>query len=474
MNIYFKKYLKYKNKYLLLLKGGTSSEITFLSSLTGEVLLTLRLDLDDVQDYSSFCNLVSQKIPNERKKIIEYRFNTEIINPSNYKRIISNCNIIYITYVDLPELYTNKGNLVFHGFVVIYKGNVIMKRLDSLKISDENNKKLINIMKINSTIKECVCIDHDNCAKTLGVPFFGDETETETKTKTKEFYSLLENEKIEQFYSTYFAFAGLTNTRTVITWGNSINGGDSSKVKDKLIKIKTIYSTNFAFAALSEEGTVITWGCPHRGGNSSGVTEKLRGIIKIYSTSSAFAAINEEGTVITWGDHDEGGDSSNVKKRLINIKNIYSSSSVFAAINNENEVIIWGSPDNGGPWRLFDENILKCWRSSKLKSSWGSDMELLDRNNFELSNIKEIYSTQFGFTALTIDGKVITLGSYNIFVTIDILGNVIDINYEDLISKLNEGNILKVYSAHFAFVAVTFDGSMIIWTKDIHDRMPTI
>ena len=38
MNKYFKKYLKYKNKYLLLQKGGTP-KITFIKIVTNETLL---------------------------------------------------------------------------------------------------------------------------------------------------------------------------------------------------------------------------------------------------------------------------------------------------------------------------------------------------------------------------------------------------------------------------------------------------
>ena len=81
--------------------------------------------------------------------------------------------------------------------------------------------------------------------------------------------------------------------------------------------MKEIYSTDYAFAALREDGSVITWGNSDYGGDSSSIAAHLKsGVKKIYSADSAFAAVKEDGSVITWGDEDSGGDSSSVAGQL--------------------------------------------------------------------------------------------------------------------------------------------------------------
>ncbi len=78
-----------------------------------------------------------------------------------------------------------------------------------------------------------------------------------------------------------------------------------------------IYSTDWAFAALREDGSVITWGNSDYGGDSSSVASQLKsGVKKIYSTDLAFAALREDGSLITWGRKAYGGVSSSVAAQL--------------------------------------------------------------------------------------------------------------------------------------------------------------
>ena len=56
--------------------------------------------------------------------------------------------------------------------------------------------------------------------------------------------------------------------------------------------VVAIYSANSAFAALKSDGSVITWGFSTYGGDSSSVASSLAsGIVGFSSTSGAFAAI---------------------------------------------------------------------------------------------------------------------------------------------------------------------------------------
>ena len=76
--------------------------------------------------------------------------------------------------------------------------------------------------------------------------------------------------------------------------------------------------TNAAFAAIKFDGSVITWGESGLGSDSSKVENDLAsGVQQIYSTRfGAFAAVKNDGSVITWGDSRCGGDSSKVKNDL--------------------------------------------------------------------------------------------------------------------------------------------------------------
>jgi hypothetical protein len=76
-------------------------------------------------------------------------------------------------------------------------------------------------------------------------------------------------------------------------------------------KTVTIVSNNSAFAALKTDGSVVTWGDSIRGGDSSSVSASLTsGVTQIFSATSAFAALKTDGSVITWGVNSFGGNSS--------------------------------------------------------------------------------------------------------------------------------------------------------------------
>jgi len=190
--------------------------------------------------------------------------------------------------------------------------------------------------------------------------------------------------KYPGMYANGYVFAALKTDGTVVTWGDSYYGGDSSAVASKLTNVKAIYSTSIAFAALKTDGTVVTWGDSNGGGDSSAVASKLTNVKAIYSTSIAFAALKTDGTVVTWGDSYSGGDSSSVASQLTNVKSIYSTYYTFAALKTDGTVVTWGSSSYGGD-------------SSAVAS--------------QLTNIKSIYSTGGAFAALKTDGTVVTWGS---------------------------------------------------------------
>ena len=125
---------------------------------------------------------------------------------------------------------------------------------------------------------------------------------------------------VTQIYSNEGAFAALKSDGSVVTWGASESGGNSSSVSSRLTSgVTQIFSTcsSGAFAALKSDGSVVTWGSSGGGGDSSSVSSRLTsGVTQIFSNGWAFAALKSDGSVVTWGSSDGGGDSSSVSSQL--------------------------------------------------------------------------------------------------------------------------------------------------------------
>ena len=67
------------------------------------------------------------------------------------------------------------------------------------------------------------------------------------------------------------------------------------------------------------DGSVVTWGDPLDGGDSSAVQDLLRNVQQVQATDRAFAAILADGSVVTWGNPGHGGDSSAVQDRIAHL-----------------------------------------------------------------------------------------------------------------------------------------------------------
>jgi Ca2+-binding RTX toxin-like protein len=203
---------------------------------------------------------------------------------------------------------------------------------------------------------------------------------------------------VTQIYSSSVAFAALRIDGSVVTWGDSESGGDSSAVKNKLngtIDVTQIYSNGNAFAALCENGSVVTWGNESSGGNSSiyyeetsdifpdtlkkgdSVLNQLDGTIKtikIYSTGGSidgigsdlgyresFAALREDGSVVIWGDtaaistysydakskiYTKQSSLSNPLNGECKITKIYNNGGSLVASREDNSIVVWGDDDS--------------------------------------------------------------------------------------------------------------------------------
>eukprot|EP00434_Breviolum_minutum_P000883 symbB.v1.2.000780.t1/scaffold42.1/size391715/9 len=170
---------------------------------------------------------------------------------------------------------------------------------------------------------------------------------------------------VQHIHATWWAFAAILEDGSVVFWGDADYGGDTS-VRDQLKGVEQIRATDYAFAAILadgsviqatrkafaailEDGSIVTWGPADYGGDSSGVRDQLKGVLQIRaSLNGAFAAILADGSVVTWGSAYFGGDSSAVREQLMGVQQIQASGGAFAAILANGSVVTWGHPDLGG------------------------------------------------------------------------------------------------------------------------------
>jgi hypothetical protein len=270
------------------------------------------------------------------------------------------------------------------------------------------------------------------------------------------------------------AFAAVKNDGSVVTWGSSDHGGDSSTVAGDLSAgVKQIYSSDKAFAAIKDDGSVVTWGSSDHGGDSSAVADDLSsGVTQIYSAhhinlkgAVAFAAVKEDGSVVTWGNSDHGGDSSGVADDLSSgVTKIYSTVYAFAALKEDGSVVTWGNSGSGDSSGVADDlssGVTEIYSSTyafaALKDdgsvvTWGSSDYGGDSSAVALSSgVTQVQPNRYAFAAVKKDGSVVTWGSSD-------HGGDSSAVADDL-----SLGVTKIYSTAYAFAALKEDGSVVTW-----------
>ena len=87
-------------------------------------------------------------------------------------------------------------------------------------------------------------------------------------------------------------FTATTTITPSSSSGDAKAGGYIPPAKQALLSdVVALYSNEVAFAALTSTGTVVTWGDDDAGGDSSGVNSELVNVQSIESSGSAFTAM---------------------------------------------------------------------------------------------------------------------------------------------------------------------------------------
>ena len=457
-----------------------------LGTATASIYVTPYNIKDDGKDVTTNLSLLLQNFDADRddENIIDVsKLESYDFNSSGFSSIVDDIKTIIANYLASAE-FQNYIDDAKHDFIT---QEVVKEKMDeNLEEHDYTEGRPV----VKNTVDTTTLIENDPLKQTLSYPgkypgmyangsafavikedgsvvtwgdsSYGGDSSSVTNKLTD----------VKAIYSNGYAFAALKKDASVITWGDSSYGGDSSDVADKLTDVKAIYSTISAFAALKDDGSVVTWGNSNNGGDSSSVANKLTDIKAIYSTTwGAFAALRGDGNVITWGNSDLGGDSSNVADKLTNIQAIYSTYSAFAALRNDGSVVTWGRSDYDGgdsssvAGKLTDVKAIystgqafAALRSDCRVITWGSSDAGGNSSSItdKLTDVKTIYSNDKAFVALIGDDSVVTWGDSR-------FGG----DSSDVANKLIDVKV--IHSTIHAFAALRGDGSVITWGDSYYD-----
>lgn len=241
------------------------------------------------------------------------------------------------------------------------------------------------------------------------------------------------------------AFVARKTGGELVVWGHADAGGKpDAEIRAQLRDgVVAMARTMQAFAAVKESGAVVVWGNPEFGGDSSSAGG-LRGVVSVVGTwgetRGAFAALTETGGVVAWGDPECGGDlGSKAEQVARDVKSIFASGCSFAALKTTGEVVCWGDPEKGGEPVVFftDEDSGMAQYSVKEKLSAG---------------VVSIAASDDVFIALKEGGEVVGWGVGEDGAHLD----------EDLVKEL--GNDVVSISANVAaFAALKVGGRVVTW-----------
>lgn len=138
------------------------------------------------------------------------------------------------------------------------------------------------------------------------------------------------------------AFAALTKSGDVITWGDSFAGGDSREVTEQLKQVKQIVPVKDGFAALRQDGSVVYWGNAGKLSLDKALQSRMTNITKLFANREAIAALDANGKVHTWGYGPYGGNSLQVQDELVDVVDIFAKGRSFVALKKDGSAVVWG------------------------------------------------------------------------------------------------------------------------------------
>lgn len=262
-----------------------------------------------------------------------------------------------------------------------------------------------------------------------------------------------------------FSYAALKSDGSVLTWGNTLNGGDSSAVSANLSdNVTSIFSTGSAFAALKNDGSVYAWGNTSSGGDLSGNSANLSsGVVSVSSNYFSFAALKSSGDVIAWGNSTHGGSSPAVT----DAQSLFSNKYAYTAIRTDGSLYSWGNVNYGGTTPptsahpaisvyntegafavKFSDGSLEAWGNSNFggqADSVSSDLS---------SGIHTVSATRKAFAALKQ-----AVSGYSVVTW----GDAAHGGDSSSVSTELSSDVVELFATNSAFAALKSDGSAVFW-----------
>ncbi|KAJ9465844.1 hypothetical protein DIPPA_32558 [Diplonema papillatum] len=267
------------------------------------------------------------------------------------------------------------------------------------------------------------------------------------------------------------AYAAITLTGAVVSWGAAFSGGDSSTVAASLRGIERIFASEKAFAAVTADGRALSWGddgmTPAK---AAAVSASLSsGVVDVAATAYAFAALKSDGSVVAWGQSYYGSDTSGVAALAASgVSSVFATKQAFAAVKADGSAFAWGAPGGGGSTATVAAELAGTPRVVTIASTdaafaavradgsvvtWGHDSRGGDSVSVQavLQSVEAVYATSTAFAAVTTSGGVVAWGAAGAG------GNASTVDAE-----LRAG-VARVVGNEAAFAALTAAGSVVAW-----------
>jgi len=466
--IYIKNIYSTNNTFCAL--DENNSIITW-NTPTNNTIFTLDCDINEIYSNYKYFTIIDNINNNiiiwniEYKAIISIKPNTivnKIYSLNNiFVTLTSENNLIMWTIneeVGFLEIIQDKVENIKEIYsiqnsfsVLTYDGNVIMWTYSEGNFLVIKNE-LKNIKKIYSIKNVGVALTNDGNVITWII--------SEKNIIFSEINHIIKEKEILFINNNYDVF----DERD--TLGEWILDGNEWIIKKYLRNIKEIYCTKGAFAALTNDGTVITWGYTMYGADSSEVQFELlckKNIKEIYCVERAFAALTYDNTVIVWGYIMDSYHSIN-KIRQQTHKNIYKIicfDEWFKFIRNNDDYSIKIANDIKSIHELYIHSDIVLNNDGCIEARMTGDWYDNEKPYIDFDNIKYLINDYWSDNYIDYDNdndlKDDELEKIFIF---------------DIVKETQYvTNIKEIYSNYdIGYIAITYDNNIIFMNTKYYDK----
>jgi alpha-tubulin suppressor-like RCC1 family protein len=234
-----------------------------------------------------------------------------------------------------------------------------------------------------------------------------------------------------------FAFAVLTSTGAVITWGEATYGGDSSSVHVSLMSdVVEVVAGEAGYCAIKADGHLVTWGVNvvTTGVDQYAAIPYVLSAGSVVANEGAFAGVDvTTGRVISIGSKFVGGDvlgdafcNGYSQQLSAGVRSIAASAAAFAAVKTDGSVYVWGNKYAGAGAGASAEDVAA------------------------LGAVKSVVATRAAFAAILATGGVIAWG--------DRMGGGDTSAVATALSGVHH-----IVASRYCFVAFKKDSSVVVW-----------